>query len=316
MPEPSIQDYFPAFVREQVSRYLAESSPEERSELDFMFEVDEIRYPKPSEHVLSVSLYCRPHHPSQAKIHPLTIEELRKPRPNVRWRGASSSWWSKYFEPLAQGLNRVSPPWIIRIHLAPDLLFLEPLLRHPRAELRIMRHTSENAVPGMLWRYLPLQEGVSMMARDSDNPWPDKTNLALICSMLSGPARMFRRICTRDLVAAGVLTYRTIPGVNVVKSGKPLPFLDTVKAWIWHQKHQLWPKTARLPGTDQEAAKFGLSHWAGYAQDEQFLSHWLYHALAPEGIHSVVSLKHPSLLWPLDRQYVLQSSPNAMVIEL
>lgn len=311
----SIADIFPVFGSRQVARFLSESSPEERSELDFMFETAEIRYPKPSEHVLSLSLYCRPHDPGRPKIQPLTIDELRKRHPTVRKRGTPHSWWDKYFEPLIQTLDRVRSPWVARIYLAPDLLFLEPYLRKERVEIRVMRHNSENAVPGMLWRYLPLEEGIHVMAGDADDPWPGKANLSHICSMLSGSCRLFRRICPRDLNAAGVLGYRTVPGVNVVKAGPPLPFLETVKAWIWHQQRQLWPKAVRLPWMEHDVPKFGLAHWSGYAQDEQFLSHWLYHALAPEGIYSIVGLGQNSQLWPLDRQYLLEKSPHSIILE-
>ena len=309
----TICDFFPPFGQPEVARCLREQTDAEREELDRMFEVIEVRNPQTSDFVISTSLYCQPHDPEKKRLPSLTLEALQQRHPSVR---GGSSWWSEYFLPLIQQFDKVMDPWTVRLYLAPDLLFLESFLRHPRVELRIMNHVSENTIPGMLWRYLPLDDGVNLVARGADSFVPSPGILRLINQMLGGPNLLFRHFLPRDIGGARLVIYRPVPGPIVVKGCEGMGFTEAAKAWVWHQKRGLWPRTVRIVDSDGkpvEAKKFGMSHWARYGQDEQFLSHWLYHIAAQEGIHSAITRNHTSKLWDLDLQYTNAANRNSMV---
>lgn len=307
----SITQLFPRFGEEQLKRFQEESTPEERAELDSMFEVVEVIDEKFSNYVVSTSLYCRPHNPDQQRIHPITLENLQKPNRNVR---NGQSWWETYLQPLLRDLDRIQPPWNLRLHLAEELKFLIPHLQHPRVEFRIMKHPSEFTIPGMLWRYLPLEDGVTLLARGADSLWPYKAYWDLVQGFSGSSCRFFRRFLPRDLDRTGSLVYRTIPGPLLVKEGEPLPYTEFAKAWIWFQKNDLWPRTARLAWLPGEVSKFGLEHWAKYGQDEQFLSHWLYHLACEEGLYTAINEVNRSVIIDHDRCFVESHDPEAVFV--
>lgn len=305
--------FFPVFGEAEVSRYQAGRTPEEKDDLDSMFEVAEILFPRPGHHVLSTSLYCWPHDPERPRINPVTKETLQQPHPSVKGK---DSWWNVYFVPLLLRLEQVRSPWIVRIHLAPDLEFLVPYLKHPKVELRIMRHISTNTIPGMLWRYLPLEDDVILMARGTDSLWPDPRVHEAVPRMLAGPNALLRRFRPIDVNAAKFFVYRSIPGPIVTKPGLGLGFKEAAKAWIWHQQRACWPRHIELPGEDGELfemPKFAMSHWARYGQDEQFLSHWLYYLAAKKGIHSIIDASHRSGIWERDWACLQATSPQSVV---
>jgi hypothetical protein len=308
-----IHTIFPPFGEGHLGTYREQASLAERHALDFMFEVAEIRYAKPSKFIVATSLYCQPHDADKVRIDPITIDELRKPHPSVRH---GNSWWGEYVDPLIKHLDRVPRPWTIRIYLAPDLVFLERFLKHPRVELCIMQHVSQNTIPGMLWRYLPLEEDVTLMARGADAFWPVRELHPHIDAMLASRSLLFRHIHPRDLDDADMFIYRSMPGPIVVKPGLGRGFTECAKSWVWHQMHELWPKTVSLPWRIDEVRRFGLTHWAAYGQDEQFMSHWLYHKAAASGIYTLIDPRYQSQIWKVDRQFVLDASAASTVVEL
>jgi hypothetical protein len=305
--------FFPTFGEAEVRRYQTERSPDEQRDLDQMFEVAEVLFPKLGHHVLSTSLYCWPHDPENKRITPVNKETLQQPHPSVK---GNDSWWNVYLIPLLLSLDQVRSPWTVRIHLAPDLEFLIPVLKHPKVELRIMRHISTNTIPGMLWRYLPLEDDVILMARGTDTLWPDRVVQAAIPRMLSGPNALLRRFRPIDINGANFFVYRSIPGPILTKPGLGSGFTEAAKAWIWHQQRAYWPRHVDLPGADGEifeAPKFAMSHWARYGQDEQLLSHWLYYRAAQKGIHSIIDASHQSGMWDRDWTYLQATNPQSVM---
>lgn len=309
----SITELFPKFGDVQLNEYRTKSSPTEREELDSMFEVVDKIDCKPTNFVLSTSIYCRPHNPGPKRIEPLTVENLKIPHPSVR---GGKAWWNIYFRPLLADLDRIRPPWIVRVHLAEDLDFLLPHLKHPRVETWIMKHSSELTMPGMLWRYMPLEEGVNMIARGADSLWPDPGYWHLLRDFNESPCRFFRRFLPRDQDGSGSIVYRAIPGPLVVKEGSRIPVVDYAKTWIWFQRSGLWPTVARLPWLRDPAPKFGMQHWAKYGQDEQFLSHWIYHLACGEGLYTVTDAGHSSRIASYDMGYVESVDRNASFLEI
>ncbi len=308
----SITELFPRFDSTHLNMFRSQCSKSEKSLLESMFQVDEIvNQQRSSEFLISTSLYCRPHNPGAPRIDPITVETLKLPHQGVR---NGRSWWDTYLQPLIRDISRIKPPWVLRIHLSAELYFLIPLLRHQRVEFWIMNHPSENTVPGMLWRYLPLEEGTNLVARGTDSLWPDQQYWASATQMLKGPCRFYRNFFPTDMDRI-FLVYRSIPGPLVVRQGLKLPFIEYAKAWIWFQWNDLWPRTASTPPGNEMRPKFGLSHWAKYGQDEQFLSHWLYYIACEEGLYTVTSGNNKSEIFKYDRNYVKSRSEHSMFIE-
>ncbi|MBE2284531.1 MAG: hypothetical protein IAE77_13830 [Prosthecobacter sp.] len=306
-----MKQLFPPFGQYHLHRFFQESVAEEKLLLNRMFQVVDILNQQPSDFVVSTSLYCKPHDPENYPIFPLTVEEIRKPHTSVRH---GNSWWQEYMEPLLSGVERIPDPWSVRIHLAPDLIFLESYLRHPRIELRIMCHNSEFTMPGMLWRYLPLNECGVVMARGADSIWPDAGTYKHIQAMLKSDAMLIRRFRPRDRDADGLCVYRSIPGPLVIKLNNPLNFTKMAKAWLWHGMHGLLPTEVTAPFFEKPLPKLGMSHWARYGQDEQMLSHWLYYVAAAKGIYTVIDKTHQSQIWPFDQEYLESRSPHSTTV--
>jgi hypothetical protein len=308
-----ITHFIPPFGASEIDRFEAECTSDEREELERMFEVAEVIHPKQGDRVLSTSLYCWPHDPEKQRISPINLDTLQHPHPCVR---NQNSWWQEYLVPLLRSLERVESPWVVRLHLAPDLEFLIPHLSHPKMEIRIMKHISTNTIPGMLWRYMPLDEEVTLMARGTDTLWPDGGVVEAMGRMLKGPNVLFRRFRPIDIDKAVYFVYRSIPGPILAKPNACVNFATAAKAWIWHQQHHLWPKEVELIGADDNIytmPKFAMSHWARYGQDEQFLSHWLYYQVAGCGIHTVIDGNHKSGMWAKDWSYLRQECEHSVV---
>lgn len=296
-----ITDLFPQFSAEHIGIYETQASARDQDELEQMFEIADIRYPKNGDHVLSTSLYCQPHSPRVPPIEPVNIDNLRKPHPSVRNKNA---WWDEYMRPLIRALDRIQPPWHLRLHLAPNLTFLERFVRHPRVEIRIMKHPSVSTMPGMLWRYLPMDDDVILMARGTDDLWPDRDVVSHVENAVREEFFLFRRHLPRDLDASGFLIYRTVPGPIVVRGCASLQFSRAAKAWIWWNQNQKLESTVAFGHPPQPTPKFGMAHWARYGQDEQFLSHWLYYLAVERSIYTMADKRHRSTVFDADMAFV------------
>ena len=300
-----ITELFPPFGDEQIAAFESRASTEDRAELDGMFKIADIRYPKSGRHVLSTSLYCQPHSPQVPPIEPVTIDNLRRPHPSVRNK---NSWWDEYMRPLIRALDRIQPPWHLRLHLAPNLTFLERFVRHPRVEIRVMKHPSTSTIPGMLWRYLPMDEDVILMARGTDDLWPEREVMLHVENALREDFFLFRRHLPRDLDQSSFLIYRTVPGPIVVQGSEALRFRRAAQAWIWSNKNRLLAASVAFGDPPRQVPKFGLSHWARYGQDEQFLSHWLFYLALDRSIYTMADKRHSSTIFVSDMKLVQSKS--------
>jgi hypothetical protein len=314
---PTLEQFIPCFGAPEIEEFEQLVTADERAELDAMFAVAEVINPQRSDFVTCSSLYCRPHDPEKKELGELTLAQLQAPHPSIK---GGLSWWDNYMVPLLRGIQKMPEPWSMRLYLAPDLISLLPYFCHARLEIRIMKHCSVNTMPGMLWRYLPAEEGVTLMARGADSFCPNPTDWGFMQRMLAGPNRLLRMCPQPDVDRSGFLTYRSVPGPIVLKPIAGLAVTQAAKAWIWHQRYRAWQSVVtvqdKLDSVPRQIKKFGMTHWARYGQDEQFLSHWLYYRAAPLGIHSVVRRTSCGSLWKLDLDHLRKAAVWSHVDEI
>lgn len=307
----SLFDFFPAFDTTHIDYYRAKSTQMEREELSSMFEVLEILNPKCSDHIVSTSLYCRPHHPELAPHADLSVTALKEPHASVRGHG---SWWATYFEPLLRVLPTIAEPWIVRIHLAHNLRHLAPFLNFRRCEIRIMKHDSEGSIPGMLWRYLPIEEDCLAVARGADDLILNAKEAAIMHLFLETDAYLLRFFNPADVNSEGQLSYRPIPGPITTIGLTDLRFRESAEAWIWYQQRGFFHATTFYPPAGKHLVKVGMDHWTRYGQDEQFLSHWLYPLVLKRGLFSAVPAGRTSFLINVDLATCIRAGTQNIVV--
>lgn len=241
-----------------------------------LFETSEVIHRSPTTApaaVVSTSLYWGTHLPESHRPIPPSLETLQRPLASVK-NGAS--WWRQYFEPFLRGCGESLPPgWIHRVHLSADLAFLVDFIP-PSVEIRLMRESSWTSIPGMLWRYLPMEEPTLCIARGADNyelgGFRHIATLALCLGtfLIRNTTSLWRDDKNR-------FVYRTIHGSCCVRG--PLPFVPAAAAWVAANRRE--PPPAHVPAFP-ELSHVGLEHWGAYGQDEQFLCRWLYYRAASE----------------------------------
>jgi hypothetical protein len=223
--------------------------------------------------IVSTSLYWGTHWPQEhSRIEP-TLEDLNRPRSSVRDGG---SWWENYFSPFLRGCEeRLPEGWIHRVYLASDLAFLVDKIPET-VEIHLMRNCSWGTIPGMLWRYLPMEEPVFCVARGADNYFLGGYQQVVALALQLGTF-LVRNTISYWQDNLNRFVYRTIQGSCGVKG--PIPFVPYAAAWVRQtQLNSLSPRVEAFP----YLLHIGLDHWAEYGQDEQFLSRWLYYLAGAE----------------------------------
>ena len=147
-----------------------------------------------------------------------------------------------------------------------------------------MAESSWASMPGMMWRYLPVQEPSLCIARGADNYELGGYQHYISLALCLGTFLVRTTInCWRDDRKRFI--YRTVMGSCAVRG--PLPFVPAAAAWIaLNQQAPPDERTIAFP----ELTHVGLGHWGAYGQDEQFLSRWLYYRAAGK---STMTLLHP-----------------------
>lgn len=259
-----MEDIFPPFrLQTDQEKYL------DLFKVDRVFNRTSARNPKV---VVSTSLYWGTHWPQgQNRVEP-SLEMLQTRRPSVR---DGRSWWENYFLPFLRGCEELLPEgWTHRVYLAADLSFLVDLI--PKSvEIHLMRESSWGSIPGMLWRYLPIEEPVFCVARGADNYTLGDYQLVVALALRFGTF-LIRNTISYWQDNHNRFVYRTIQGSCAVKG--PIHYVSHAAAWV-HQEQTdpISPMVEALP----YLRHVGMEHWSEYGQDEQFLSRWLYYLAGP-----------------------------------
>jgi hypothetical protein len=185
-------------------------------------------------------------------------------------------------------------------------------LRFARSEIYVMKHSSVNTIPGMLWRYLPMTEKCVLVARGADMFPLNVVEAEMVEHFLETDCCMLRFFGPTDIVD-GLLNYRPVPGPITLLGLNDLDFVCAAKAWIWHNKHALLPKDSYYPPIQRRLAKSAMDHWARYVQDEQFLSHWLYPIAIERGMFTAVPQNKSSFILDLDLAACAKGTHNITI---
>ena len=149
----------PIFTEEMVEEYEASATPEEKAEMEGLYDVEEIFNAQDKPHIVSISLFWK----NVRQTDPDLPEPTRERMQNARELGLAKRFdpWPHYVQPLLDGTPRLAvshPEVVVRIYLAKDLEFLISELVEAGCEVRWMKHPSIRFAPGGLWRLLPFED--------------------------------------------------------------------------------------------------------------------------------------------------------------
>jgi hypothetical protein len=158
--------YFQIITPKQL-KYMQFYNKEEISEL---FIIDYVVNKQTQINCISVSLFCQ-------NVDNTYFEEHPSPSTEV-----GSKWYDKYFKQLLQFIHDFNDSeyknnWKIRIYLEPKLSNMISLIKADNVEICVMKKNSIGAQPGMLWRYLSLDNKNlnCVLATDIDQPFKETT---------------------------------------------------------------------------------------------------------------------------------------------
>lgn len=255
--------------------------------------------------VISTSLYWGTHGPHVYQPTKATLSALQTPTKTVRRGG---SWWENYFIPFLKGCHEPLPEgWRHRVYLAADLEFL---ISHIPAtvEIHLMAGSSWTSMPGMMWRYLPMEEPVLCVARGADN-FEMGGHQQVVALALSLGTFLVRNTITFWKDDLGRLVYRSVQGSCAVRG--PVSFVPSAAGWIAaNQKELFSSRVAAFP----DLTHIGLNHWGAYGQDEQFLSRWLYYRAASEKTITLVEPEGSHEVFEIDMNFLLANGKLHSII--
>lgn len=308
-------DIFPFLSEEMLDDYEASVSKADKAELDDFFHIDEIHNPQPDKpHAVSTCLFWKdgyttnPDLPAPSKdrlIHAARYGLIKRVNP-----------WFSYTEPLlyaAPAAAQNHPDTAFIVYLARDMDFLVPDLVDVGWEVRLMAHSSVRHSPGMMWRFLTLEdEGRLVTCIDADRIPDVESELARTRLMHESglgcwriPGYYNQRPDAREI------TYRPILGGHFgARGGQPVSQL--AKAFIWHVQQEKMPLHAELPGCIP--MPLHATTWPEYGFDEWFLMTALYPRLAFEGILTFMPTDAQSLIMPIDIEYATWANTDAEIV--
>ncbi len=271
----------PFLTDEQVCVYENTASPEERGHAEAWFGVEEIYNSRPSNHVLSTSLFWK--HPNPRK-QDLPTPNLYLMQNAVRL-GLDCRYdpWNHYLLPIMRGAERtakVRPDVTVRVYLAQDLAFLIPELTQ-YCEVYLMRHSSLLHNPGAMWRFLVLEDALAL-ATITDSDLMDRAleTIGLSESLITAEVATWRVPMVSELDRHNVFIYRPM-AANRFGTRQRLPVAQLAMAFVWHLTRGSFSRIVNYPGQGP-VPHFGFV-WPGYGIDEHFLARAIYPRLLPSG---------------------------------
>lgn len=262
MSNIKITDVFPVFT-------VSENDDIDPNIFD-LFTIDYVINKIESKKIFSMCLYYAPHY----------IE-------------SSDDWKKRYIEPIKNNYNLLTDGWTFEIFISPDCIHYIDEIQHPLIQFNVMKHSSKSTFPGMLWRYIPLSyENKIVIYADLDTPHPPIHYLDFLWSFSRG-YKMIRYSCFRDIDDEQKFIYKAIQGMfmtfytdkNIVRA---------MAKWIIVEKQRIEQtstenKAKYISYKGNNYRIYGTESNSCYANDEMFLSCYVYH-----------KLKHQSLTLVLD----------------
>jgi hypothetical protein len=241
-----------------------------------LFTVDYVINKLENNKIFSACLYNAPHYKE-------SIEE----------------WENRYITPVKNNYHILGDDWVFEIFISPDCIKYIDQLKHPRVQFNVMKHTSTKTFPGMLWRYIPLSyENKIVIFTDLDTPHPPIIFREFMWAFHYG-YQMIRYSCFRDIDDEKKFIYKAIQGMFMT--------YHTDKNIIRAMSKWMMEETKRVTNTiGNDKAKYieynggkyricGTESDSCYANDEMFLSCYVYHKLKDKSL--TMFLDYIPLVW-------------------
>lgn len=314
----SWSDVYPIFEDSLLEEFELSATYAEKSRVSELFEIEQYFNPKPSNHVVSASLFWKAATESEADLPPLSREVLMEPS-KFGIQSRFQSPWNHYFAPLligARDLASERPDVTFRVYLAKDLEFLMPHLTDVGCEVALMRHSSIRHNPGAMWRFLALEGDHLTTITDSDRA-PDvvhdveRTELA--ASSGFGHWRVPYTWGNQETSEGRPSHYRPILACQFGSSAS-IPTRQLMESFVWHAEKDSLDDCLKLAGG--EPMKIFGTKWPDYGFDEWFLMSAYYPRMVFNGVLTFVpwadrSLKH---WYALDIEYCSWASAKSEIL--
>lgn len=310
-------DCFPVLNEEMLTEAEAGYTLADRERSENWFGVREvIGRRQDSHHVLSVSLFFKNTYHHEGEIPEITEDLLKFP--DKYGVDPRFNPWEHYVEPLLRGgpiLAAARPDIALRVYLAADLHFLAERLA-AFAEVYLMRGSSIRSSPGMLWRFLALENEDAQLTtvQDADLLGTAGPRLALTEQLLALNLSAWRVPVPRDFHRTktpepGIL-YRAMAGCYSGYAIR-LPIRRLLDALLWHLKKGSFPIEGKDPRSDQSFPLFGHA-WPDYGFDEFFLNVAVFPRVAAAGVLTLLGRKRSqSIFLPYDIEYATWANPRS-----
>ena len=310
-------DVFPILDDRMVARYEAMASAADKTRLRALYAVEEVFGKRRCDHIASISLFWKP----MRKADPDYPRPTRRLMRNPAAHGLSTRFknpWACYVEPIfrAAKLVRENHPGVtLRVYLARDLSFLTNELIDAGCEVFLMQSPSIRACPGMIWRFLAMEEGKLATMVDSDIADSLASHLDRTQLMADGGLKYWR---TPYQPALGEPNfgdpgwYRTSVGTHSGSSVK-LEISLLAEALLWNLEHGYLPNYCTV-----ESRKIPIwgGQWPDYGFDEFFLNAAVYPRIVREGVLTFINqdeARHNHWL-ALDIEHCLKANATSEIV--
>lgn len=224
-----------------------------------LFSIDHVVNKLEGDNIISTSLYFGPHYSD-------TLEE----------------WEKRYIKPIIENIVFLPDGWHYEIFISPDCEKYIDRIKHPKIQFNIMKHNSTNAIPGMLWRYIPMKYSEKIIAFvGMDTPQLPHPNYI---HFLNTGYKLIRWGGFVDINEHELFVYKPIQGSFLCKIEDP-NIEYAMGAWIQSESHRIEISKNKTSTTinfrhvlyeGKKHKVFGTQSENCYGQDEVFLSCYLY----------------------------------------
>ena len=305
----------PVLTDEMVELAEKEITQEERDVFEADFGIDRVvNEIQGKSHTLSVSLFFKPTYASEQETPSASEELLRFPErfgAEVRYNP-----WNHYVEPIlkhSERLIRTYPNLKVRVYLGNDLQFLIPRLL-PHCEVIVMRSSSIRCAPGMLWRFLAIEDSEMTTLLDADLLSLADSRIRLTEQLRNAGVGAWRIPVPRDYHRHYGILYRPIAGYASGTANR-LPMRILLSAMLWHYRRKTIANHVLFP-LNGNPIPLSSGIWPDYGFDEYFLLAAVYPRWAREGLLTILPItpKPPrSFILFLDIEYAAWSHPNSSI---
>ena len=311
---------FPILDDDMLSDYQSDSLPEEKSEMEQLFGIQEVVQPSDTNiqipksgkrrEIVSVTLFWK----NLGKYEPSIPSPSRERFLDGTRLGLVKRFppHQEYFQPMIRFIDEAKekfPEVTFRVYLASDLDFLIPELTESGWEVCLMKSPSIRYCPGGFWRFLALEEEDALVTIiDADRMEIVESEITRTRVMDEMNLGLWRVPGYYNSDLRNFVRYRPILGGHFGAKGG-IPVRKLIEAFVWHSRHDTIDKSAHIPGLGEKPVLF--TDWPGYGFDEWFQLAALYPRLAQNGTLTYIPHDSRSTLLPVDLEYAMWANPRS-----